>query len=292
MTTVNTKSTKAAEVSEKSASSSTSKAEKSFKDELNTVKAQDNPTENTAKNQEVQDNPAENVHQGKNEAQIKASQKEVVENEIQNKDKKSAEKLGNVEKDPFDELSSKIASINNLKKTGIEKDFRRVEAARAQELSEKNDVFASIKMDKNDASFFLNLVQNQQDTVQFSQNNIGTQAEINFNNPKTEAVQKTVQVSQTLLDALSDSMKTGKSFRIDFDNNIAVIMRVDKNGVLSANFIPGDAAVENYLRNNMTLLQQNFDNQNLPYNSLSYSRQQKQGQEKQNQNQNKENRDE
>ena len=49
-------------------------------------------------------------------------------------------------------------------------------------------------------------------------------------------------------------------------------MRVDKNGNLNANFIPGDKAVEAYLRNNISYLKQRFDEQDLPYNELTYSK--------------------
>lgn len=143
-------------------------------------------------------------------------------------------------------------------------------------------------MDNNDIMFFVNLVENRQ---MIAQNNpvINSNINNNFTDIKSEATQETVRVSATLMDAINDSLKTNKSFRIDFDKDIAVIMRVDKEGVLSANFIPGSAAVENYLRNNIETLRQNFDNQNLPYNELSYKRQQK---EEHQQHQNKENENE
>ena len=81
-------------------------------------------------------------------------------------------------------------------------------------------------------------------------------------------------------------MKTNQPFRIDFDKDVSVIIKVNKDGSIAANFIPGDKAVEQYLRNNISFLRQRFDEQNLSYSQLSYSnsrqqQQRRQGKEKQ-----------
>ena len=109
-----------------------------------------------------------------------------------------------------------------------------------------------------------------------------------MNNNNTENVQKNVQVSSVLMEKLSESMKTNQPFRIDFDKDVSVIIKVNKDGSLAANFIPGDKAVEQYLRNNIASLRQRFDEQNLPYSELSYSNQNRQQQERR-RNSNKEN---
>ena len=84
-------------------------------------------------------------------------------------------------------------------------------------------------------------------------------------------VKQNVQVSQALLDALSQARENNQPLRIDFDQNISVILRVGRDGAVSAQFIPGDKAVEQYLRNNIDSLKNAFDEQELPYNELSYS---------------------
>jgi hypothetical protein len=84
-------------------------------------------------------------------------------------------------------------------------------------------------------------------------------------------VQQGYQVSQALLNALNEARQTNQPIRIDFDQNVAVILRVNQNGSLSANFIPGDKIVEQYLRQNIDLLRNTFDEKNLPYSDLSYS---------------------
>lgn len=174
-------------------------------------------------------------------------------------------------------LNSKIATINMLK-AGSNKDAKTAKAKSGERID--GDFFPSIKMDDKDVSFFLSLTENQQMTAQASQASIKNDlSSIGFNEIKAEATQKTVQVSQTILDALNDSAKTNKPFRIDFGGDVSVIMRVDKNGTISANFLPGNAAVEAYLKNNIASLKLNFDNQNLAYNALTYSEKYKENQQ-------------
>ncbi len=133
-----------------------------------------------------------------------------------------------------------------------------------------------INMSDSDANFFANLVQN----TDMSMKSISDSVNQSLMNGNTENVQKNVQVSSVLMEKLSESMKTSQPFRIDFDKDVSVIIKVNKDGSLAANFIPGDKAVEQYLRNNISSLRQRFDEQNLPYSELSYSNQNRQQQER------------
>ena len=76
---------------------------------------------------------------------------------------------------------------------------------------------------------------------------------------------------QALLDALSESRETNKPLRIDFDQNVSVVLRVNKEGTIAANFIPHDKAVEQYLRNNIETLKNTFNENDIPYSDLNYS---------------------
>ena len=133
-----------------------------------------------------------------------------------------------------------------------------------------------INMSDSDANFFANLVQN----TDMSMKSISDSVNQALMNNNAETVQKNVQVSSVLMDKLAESMKTSQPFRIDFDKDVSVIIKVNKDGSLAANFIPGDKAVEQYLRNNISSLRQRFDEQNLPYSELSYSNQNRQQQER------------
>ncbi|MBO7672077.1 hypothetical protein J6S88_01580 [bacterium] len=143
--------------------------------------------------------------------------------------------------------------------------------------------YSNIEMTADDAKFFADIVQNNEGGIQNVMAEI--QQAVNFGD---EAVQKTATVSKALLDALQNTVKTGQAVRIDFGNDIAVVMRVSKDGSVMANFIPGDKAVENYLKNNIDFLRQRFEEEDIPYSQLSYS----QHQQKEKRQQNKENRNE
>jgi len=132
----------------------------------------------------------------------------------------------------------------------------------------ENGTKSALKMNESDADFFINLTQNENINVQ----SIQTQAQsmVNSGVDVTE-VKQNVQVSQALLNALSEARESNQPLRIDFDQNISVILRVGRDGAVSAQFIPGDKAVEQYLRNNIETLKASFDEQDLPYSELSYS---------------------
>ena len=138
-----------------------------------------------------------------------------------------------------------------------------------------------INMTDEDANFFADLVQN----TDMSMKSIATQLSDNLLN-NTEATQKSMRVSSVLMEKLAESVKNNQPFRIDFDKDISVIIKVNKDGSIMANFIPGDKAVEQYLRNNIASLRQRFDEENLSYSELSYSnsKQQQQRRKKENDN--------
>ena len=125
--------------------------------------------------------------------------------------------------------------------------------------------YDSINMSQSDADFFVNLVQKSD----MSMENI--LSDIQGDNVQNPQIQRNIQVSSTLMEKLSEASKTNKPFRIDFDKNVSVIIKVNKDGSIAANFIPGDKAVEEYLRNNISALRQRFDEEELAYSQLSYS---------------------
>ncbi len=144
--------------------------------------------------------------------------------------------------------------------------------------------YSNIQMSSDDAKFFSDLVQNTDKTLQNVVADLKGGIEENV-----QKASQNVKVSSTLMNALSEAVKTNQPFRINLDKDVSIIIKVDKDGALSATFIPGDKAVEEYLRQNISTLRQRFDDQELPYKDLSYS---KQKQNQQNRRQNKENENE
>jgi len=143
----------------------------------------------------------------------------------------------------------------------------------------------SMKIDEKDALFYLGLIENNR-IGDVSPANLTAGAHEILQNFSAQDIAKSSNVSKTLIDLISNANTTGKPVRIDFDNDITLVLRVDREGKLSAQFFPGDKAAEEYLKNNLPYLKNRFDEQNIPYKELSY-RQQKQQQEKENQQENK-----
>jgi len=148
------------------------------------------------------------------------------------------------------------AAVTDLKNNGV------------WSLSYGTGIQNNLNVTETDAQFFLNLTQSND----VSTRNIMTQAQNMLNSGvDSKQVAQNFKISQTLLNALSEARQNNQPLRIDFDQNVAVILRFGKDGAIAANFIPGDKAVEQYLKSNIQSLRTSFDEQNLPYSDLSYS---------------------
>lgn len=139
--------------------------------------------------------------------------------------------------------------------------------------------YDSISMGLEDALFFVNLTKEGQFSVENNQtgdfkNLIQTQV------AQSVVSQKTVEVTNQLTTLIEKAQKTQKPVRITFDNDVSVVLKIDKNGRITAEFIPGSLEVENYLRNNIAALRQRFDEQSLPYNDLLYRQNSRQNKNK------------
>lgn len=148
--------------------------------------------------------------------------------------------------------------------------------------------YDTFSMDKDDAKFFIDMVNNSQ--FAFNMQGDVNSSILQLSGEKEIKTFKSANVSKTLINLIQESQTTQKPVRIDFDNNVSVILKVNKDGKINAEFIPGDKAVEQYLRDNIGFLKQRFEEQNLPYSDLSY-RQHKQ-QNNKNKNNNNENKGE
>ena len=138
-----------------------------------------------------------------------------------------------------------------------------------------------ISMSFDDAMFFVNLTQEGQFVAQTNSNNFQNLMQIEV--AQTAVTQKTIDVSNKLSELILKAQTTQKPVRISFDNDVSVVLKIDKNGKVTAEFIPGSIEVENYLRNNIDSLKQKFEEQNLPYNDLFYRQNNKQQNKRQNQ---------
>ena len=124
--------------------------------------------------------------------------------------------------------------------------------------------FDDIAMSKNDVDFFAKLVKDGQNSI------------------STKETAEASQVSKTLADMLAKSMNDNKPIRINFDNDISVIIKVGKDGKISADFLPSSQIAEAYLKENLPLLKQRFEDNNIDYEELNH-REQKQNEKDENQ---------
>lgn len=81
---------------------------------------------------------------------------------------------------------------------------------------------------------------------------------------------RSLEISKTLFSALEQAAKTGKSVRLDFGQDTSVILRIGKDGKLSADFVPNEKAMEAVLRNALPQLKAKLEEQNIQYGELNY----------------------
>ncbi|MBQ3640927.1 hypothetical protein II906_03250 [bacterium] len=129
--------------------------------------------------------------------------------------------------------------------------------------------YDSLLVGYDDAMFFVNLAQDGKFSIENSpqgdfKNLIMTEVS------QTAVTQRTVEVTNHITQLIEKASNTQKPVRITFDNDVSVVLKIDKHGKVTAEFIPGSIEVENYLKNNIASLKQRFDEQNLPYNDLYY----------------------
>ena len=258
----------------KSKTSSSSKSGKSFEDEIKTAS-------NTEKTEDAKDSK-ETEKTSKDDKKV--SEKEKASQKDSNKE---ANKLAEELKTPDDIVPDDVYSGGiNFTDFKYHNESQSLLTQNIQDLLNTKNLMSTvnsaqtvdydaINMSDSDATFFANLVQNTDMSMQSIASQIQTQMAEGSQN-----IQQNVKVSSVLMEKLSESLKTNQPFRIDFDKDVSVIIKVNKDGSLAANFIPGDKAVEQYLRNNISSLRQRFDEQNLSYTQLSYSNSRQQQQQR------------
>ncbi len=125
-----------------------------------------------------------------------------------------------------------------------------------------------------DASFFLNL---------FDSNEA-----INYNIKDNKITftqgSKNIEISSSLMNVLNSSLEAKKPIRLDFDKDITVILKMDKDGKIQTHFIPGSLEVESYLKQNLVCLKQRFDDEQINYSHMGYSKYKEDENKKENKN--------
>lgn len=119
------------------------------------------------------------------------------------------------------------------------------------------------KIGVGDAVFFINLLK-QENYINYSVQDDSLSL--------TTIDDKKINATNSLLNMLKTSFDTKKPIRLDFDRDVTVILKLDKDGKIQAHFIPGTPEVEAYLKNNISCLKQTFNDEDIKYSYLGYSK--------------------
>ena len=285
--------------SSKSPSTSrTSEKKSSFQDELKASETEDTKdiqeTEQEPETEEVSKKEENTKSEKKEEKPSADKQEEKAETKADAADDSKQSLKGEVsmaeaQGDDYAALSDQVKSF--MLKNGGQFNLNAVNLMTATTRAEIANVspsvdYSSIKMSDNDAKFFSDLV----NKTDMSAKSVAAEFQKVLNGGNVQQAQSTAKATAALIANLQESAKTHQPFRIDFDKDVSVILQVDKEGKINANFIPGDKAVEAYLRNNIDFLKQRFNEENIAYGDLNYSksRQEREKQNKNNKEQNNE----
>lgn len=284
--------------SKSSSSSRTSEKKSSFQDELKASEAEDTKdiqqTEQEPETEEVSKKEDNTKSEKKEEKPSADKQEEKAETKADAADDSKQSLKGEVsmaeaQGDDYAALSDQVKSF--MLKNGGQFNLNAVNLMTATTRAEIANVspsvdYSSIKMSDNDAKFFSDLV----NKTDMSAKSVAAEFQKVLNGGNVQQAQSTAKATAALIANLQESAKTHQPFRIDFDKDVSVILQVDKEGKINANFIPGDKAVEAYLRNNIDFLKQRFNEENIAYGDLNYSksRQEREKQNKNNKEQNNE----
>ena len=285
--------------SSKSPSTSrTSEKKSSFQDELKASEAEDtkdiqeteqepeteevSKKEDNTKSEKKEEKPSADKQEEKTDAKADAADdsKQSLKGEVS---------MAEAQGDDYAALSDQVKSF--MLKNGGQFNLNAVNLMTATTRAEIASIspsvdYSSIKMSDNDAKFFSDLV----NKTDMSAKSVAAEFQKVLNGGNVQQAQSTAKATAALIANLQESAKTHQPFRIDFDKDVSVILQVDKEGKINANFIPGDKAVEAYLRNNIDFLKQRFNEENIAYGDLNYSksRQEREKQNKNNKEQNNE----
>ena len=285
--------------SSKSPSTSrTSEKKSSFQDELKASEAEDTKdiqeTEQEPETEEVSKKEDNTKSEKKEEKPSADKQEEKAETKADaaddsNQSLKGEVSMAEAQGDDYAALSDQVKSF--MLKNGGQFNLNAVNLMTATTRAEIASIspsvdYSSIKMSDNDAKFFSDLV----NKTDMSAKSVAAEFQKVLNGGNVQQAQSTAKATAALIANLQESAKTHQPFRIDFDKDVSVILQVDKEGKINANFIPGDKAVEAYLRNNIDFLKQRFNEENIAYGDLNYSksRQEREKQNKNNKEQNNE----
>lgn len=151
---------------------------------------------------------------------------------------------------------------------------QQIDIKELKQIKDINDLYLNIdgtKLSKNDIENIKNLANNPDFSVNINQINGFNNITINYN--ESGINYNALNFSQNLSEAMQKAYKSKQPIRIQVEKDTSVILKIDKEGKVSANFISSDKAMEMLLRDHIYQLRDRLDKEGLPYKELSYNHQ-------------------
>lgn len=123
-----------------------------------------------------------------------------------------------------------------------------------KDLKESDFDFLHKLTQKHDFSINISNTENQQNLTVLSNNTLKSSGSVDF--------------SKMFAELINQACTSRRPVRIDFDKEISVIIKIDRDGKVSAEFLPGDKAAEIAIKNALPELQAKFNDEKLPYKEL------------------------
>ncbi len=135
----------------------------------------------------------------------------------------------------------------------------------------------SIKLDsmtKDDIDFFKLCLEKKELTIDNINSKDATINIMNIDNAN-QVSYKSLNFSKGLFNLIEYSFQKQKPVRLDFQGDSSVILKVNKEGKLTAEFISNEKAMEYVLRSSIPNLKNKFDSEGIPYEKIFYREQSK-----------------
>jgi len=118
-------------------------------------------------------------------------------------------------------------------------------------------------MTEDDVKFFQLIVNNQKVTINNSNSLI-------VENENGEKILENLNFSKRMMDMVEYLYTSNRPLRLDFADDLSIILRIDRQGQISAEFIATSKAMEYLLKTNIPLLKQKLDSAGIKYKKIYY----------------------
>lgn len=101
-------------------------------------------------------------------------------------------------------------------------------------------------------------------------NSQSLQVNVSFSDQSEQVSYKSFNISKGLSDLIEYAYRSQKPVRLDFDNNSSIILKINNEGKLSAEFMSSNKAMEHILKNSLPHLRNRLDSEGIPYKEIIY----------------------